>query len=148
MNYFVFSFENRARDGVALVYWTNIGQSLRARGFLTKRAKRELTQNWESPTCLLTRPSLGPVLPQTTWGGRILTLHLNYVASYTGPLLFLFELTHKLSHNYPVRLWCFVWSNRLGNRYGPGVSSLASQGNTLPRLRLTDVHPHPEQWLS
>ena len=26
-----------------------------------------------------------------TWGGRILTLHLNYVAGYTGPLLFLFE---------------------------------------------------------
>jgi len=26
--------------------------------------------------------------PQTTWGGRILTLHLNYVAGDTGPLLF------------------------------------------------------------
>jgi len=30
-----------------------------------------------------------------TWGGRILTLHLNYVAGYTGPLLFLFERTHN-----------------------------------------------------
>jgi len=30
-------------------------------------------------------------------GGRIFTLHLNYVAGYTGPLLFLFERTH----NYP-----------------------------------------------
>ena len=32
-----------------------------------------------------------------TWGGRILTLHLNYVAGYTGPLLFLFERTHNYS---------------------------------------------------
>jgi len=32
---------------------------------------------------------------QGTWGGRILTLHLNYVAGYTGPLLFLFERTHN-----------------------------------------------------
>jgi len=30
-----------------------------------------------------------------TWGGQILTLHLNYVAGYTGPLLFLFERTHN-----------------------------------------------------
>ena len=30
-------------------------------------------------------------------GGRILTLHLNYVADYTGPLLFLFEQTHNYS---------------------------------------------------
>ena len=34
---------------------------------------------------------------QGTWGGRILTLHLNYVAGYTGPLLFLFERTHNYS---------------------------------------------------
>jgi len=32
-----------------------------------------------------------------TWGDRILTLHLNYVAGYTGPLLFLFERTHNYS---------------------------------------------------
>ena len=32
---------------------------------------------------------------QGTWGGRILTLHLNYVAGYTGRLLFLFERTHN-----------------------------------------------------
>ena len=38
----------------------------------------------------------GPgVNPCGTWGGRILTLHLNYVAGYTGPLLFLFERTHQ-----------------------------------------------------
>ena len=30
-----------------------------------------------------------------TWCGRILTLHLDYVAGYTGPLLFLFERTHN-----------------------------------------------------
>jgi len=29
------------------------------------------------------------------WVGRILTLHLNYVAGYPGPLLFLFERTHN-----------------------------------------------------
>ena len=39
----------------------------------------------------------GPgVIPlQGTWGCRILTLNLNYVAGYTGPLLFLFERTHN-----------------------------------------------------
>jgi len=30
-----------------------------------------------------------------TWGGWTLTLLLNYVAGYTGPLLFLFERTHN-----------------------------------------------------
>ena len=37
---------------------------------------------------------------QTDIGGsfrRILTLHFNYVAIYTGPLLFLFERTHNYS---------------------------------------------------
>jgi len=29
------------------------------------------------------------------WVGRILTLHLNYVARYTNDLLFLFERTHN-----------------------------------------------------
>ena len=41
-----------------------------------------------------------------TWGGRILTLHLNYIAGYTGPPLFLFERTHNYyverTHNYYV----------------------------------------------
>jgi len=39
----------------------------------------------------------GPgVIPfQGTWGGRILTLHLNYVARCTNLLLFLFERTHN-----------------------------------------------------
>jgi len=39
-------------------------------------------------------------LSQGTWGCRILTLHLNYVAGYTGALLFLFERTH--TGNYSV----------------------------------------------
>ena len=36
-------------------------------------------------------------LNQGTWSGWILTLDLNYVAGYTGPLLFLFERTHNYS---------------------------------------------------
>jgi len=39
----------------------------------------------------------GHSLSQGTWGGRILTLHLNYVAGHTGPFLFLFERTHNYS---------------------------------------------------
>ena len=38
----------------------------------------------------------GQFLSALAWGGRILTLHLNYVAAYTGPLLFLFERTQQL----------------------------------------------------
>jgi len=40
----------------------------------------------------------GPiVIPlEGTWGCRMLTLHLKYVAGYTGPLLFLFERTQHL----------------------------------------------------
>ena len=34
-----------------------------------------------------------PVLPYITWGGRILTLHFDYVAGYTDPLILFFELT-------------------------------------------------------
>ena len=32
-----------------------------------------------------------------TWSNCILTLHLNYVDGYTGPLLFLFERTNNYS---------------------------------------------------
>jgi len=39
----------------------------------------------------------GHSLSQGTWGYRIITLHLNYVADYTRPLLFLFERTHNYS---------------------------------------------------
>jgi len=48
------------------------------------------THDPRSPT---SRPY--PVPPLITWGVRILTLHLNYVAGYTGPLLFLFERTYN-----------------------------------------------------
>ena len=76
------------------VLWPNIGESLslRSRGFLTSEPRGHAptiqVQNLlrTSSTCL----------PQTTSGGRILTLHLNYVAGYTSPLLFLF----KQAHNY------------------------------------------------
>jgi len=37
----------------------------------------------------------GVIHLQGTWGGRILTLHRNYVAGNAGPLLFLFERTHN-----------------------------------------------------
>jgi len=36
-----------------------------------------------------------PVPPYITWGVRILTLRLNYVAGYTDPLLFLFKGTYN-----------------------------------------------------
>jgi len=39
----------------------------------------------------------GSILKAGDWGVRILTLHLNYVAGYTGPLLFLFERTQNYS---------------------------------------------------
>ena len=39
------------------------------------------------------RPGVIPF--QGTWGGPILTLHLNYVVGYTSYLLLLFEQTHN-----------------------------------------------------
>jgi len=39
-------------------------------------------------------------------GGWILTLHLNYVAGYTGPLLFLFEQTHNYTDLLTIRGFC------------------------------------------
>ena len=36
-----------------------------------------------------------PVPPQIAWGVQILTLHLDYVAGCTGPLVFLFEQTYN-----------------------------------------------------
>ena len=56
-----------------------------------------------------------------TWGGRILTLHLNYVADYTGPLLFLFEWIH----NYYVDNQGFVpWRLRRLDRSKVRLASL------------------------
>jgi hypothetical protein len=37
------------------------------------------------------------IRPQTTWGGRILTLHLHYITRYTDSLLFLFERAQQLT---------------------------------------------------
>jgi hypothetical protein len=39
--------------------------------------------------------SLCPPLDNLGFQGQILTLHLNYVAGYTNPLLFLFERTYN-----------------------------------------------------
>jgi len=38
------------------------------------------------------------------WGVQILTLHLIYVAGYTGPLLFLFERTHNYYVDNPLEI--------------------------------------------
>ena len=47
------------------------------------------------------RYSPGVIPVQGTWGGWILTLHLNDIAGYTDPLLFLFERTQQLLHWQP-----------------------------------------------
>ena len=73
----------------------------------------------------------GPgVNPCGTWGGRILTLHLNYVAGYTGPLLFLFERTHQC-------VCCFVL---LLTNIG---ESLRSRDQFLTAVDLGWLDPHP-----
>jgi len=69
-------------------YW---GINVRSRGFLTSEPRGH------APTIQNRRRETSTRLPQTTWGGQILTLHLNYVAGYTGPLLFLFEQTQQLT---------------------------------------------------
>ena len=98
-----------------------------------------------------------------TWGGRILTLHLIYIAGYTGPLLFLFEQTH----NYPVddqglspwwlrclggskvrssslvrflsdgKISWVMWSQGLWNLPPP----MAKQSNTCLKKKLKEKHP-------
>jgi len=71
-----------------------------SRGFFTSEPREHV------PTIENRRRTTSPWPPldnvlwiawQTTWGGRILSLHLNYVAGYTGPLLFLFERTQQLT---------------------------------------------------
>jgi hypothetical protein len=52
--------------------------------------------------------SRGHSLRQGTWGSWIPTLHLNYVAGYTGPLLFLFERTHNYSVDVVLLLILFA----------------------------------------
>ena len=87
---------------VALFYKPDIGELLRSRGFLVSADLDNLrcvccfvllTRYWgivTVPGCpCVNRPQI------ITWGCRILTLHLNYVTDYTGPLLFLSERTHN-----------------------------------------------------
>jgi len=56
----------------------------------------------------------GVIFLQGTWGDQILTLHLNYVAGYTSPLLFLFERTHNYSVDNQARGLVPWWLRRLG----------------------------------
>ena len=56
-------------------------------------------------------PGASSVPVPLAWGGRILTLHLNYVAGYTGPLLFLFERTHS---NYVDNQGLMGWLRLVG----------------------------------
>ena len=105
-----------------LFYYTDIGESLRSRGHSFR---------------------------QGTWGDRILTLHLNYVADYTGPLLSLFERTHNYSvDNQGLLPWRF---RRVGRvcvtlfYYTDIGESLRSRGQFLTAvdLGLPDPHPSP-----
>ena len=67
-----------------------------------------------------------------TWGGRILALHLNYVAGYSGPLLFLFEQTHNC-YVVPVPLLARIFflfgleSTQLACRVEPERSQVEAQ---------------------
>jgi len=86
-------------------------------------------------------------LNQGTRGGRILTLHLNYVAGYTCPLLFLFEQTQQLTplttrgKPWRLRVWAgpkFVRPHRWGvsrGRTGRPGANPDNQGLVTWRLR-------------
>jgi len=64
-----------------------------------------------------------------TWGGRILTIHLNHVAGYTDPLLFLFKRTQQLmplttrGKPWRLRVWAGPKFRRVirSHRWGPWV---------------------------
>ena len=77
-----------------------------------------------------------PDLPETTWGGRILTFHLNYVAGYTNPLLFLFERTQPLTP-FTVCVTLFLLNRYWGIVTVPG--SFLKTGD----LGWPDPHPSP-----
>jgi len=80
----------------------------------------------ETSTCLL----------QTTWGGRILTIHLNYVAGYTRPLLFLFERTQQLT---PLTTRGMPW--RLRVWAGPMCSDSSVRCNASSRINFQTTFP-------
>jgi len=67
-----------------------------------------LTQYWgivTVPVCTrVNRPQI------ITWGGRILTLHLNYVAGDTAPLLFLLSCTNTTLTKSPTIRFCTRFS--------------------------------------
>ena len=68
-----------------------LGNRLRSRCFPQRRAKEYAPTKWIADV------PPHPVPSYRTLGGRILTLHLNYVAGCTDPLLFLFERTQQLT---------------------------------------------------
>jgi len=90
---------------VSLFYVPILGNQCTVPGFHQgePRAHAPTTQNRrrETSTCFL----------QTTWGSQILTLHLNSVAGYTGPLLFLCERTQQLT---PLTTRGMPWRLRVG----------------------------------
>jgi len=57
------------------------------------RVSSRATQGGTHPRLSITDVTPHPAPPYTTWGGRILTLHLNYVAGYNDPILCLSEQT-------------------------------------------------------
>jgi len=63
---------------------------VRSRGFIVSEPRETHPRSEIADVPISPCPTLG------SWGVRILTLHLNYVAGYTGPLLFLFERTQQL----------------------------------------------------
>jgi len=69
---------------LVLVYQTDVGESL------GHRVSSRVSQGGTHLRFRIADVPLHPVFPRTTWGDRILTLHLDYVAGYTGPLLSLF----------------------------------------------------------
>jgi len=73
-----------------------------------------------------------------TWGVRILTLHLNYVAGYTDPLLFLFE---RIYNYYDRKSDCLK-----STETGVGVSARINDSNSLGD-RARD-HPGSERRLT
>jgi len=91
-------------------YIDMIRESLRSRGFL------ESEPRGIHPRLKFAAMPPDPVPPQITWGVRIFTLHLNYVAGYTDPVLFLFKRTY----NYYVdnqRLVCVPLSGWVQNSF-------------------------------
>jgi len=102
---------------VSLFHYTDIGESLcTVPGLHHERAKET------HPRSKIADVPTSPCPPLDTRGVRILTLHLNYVAGYTSPLLFLFERTH---HYYVENQGLVPWRlRRLGRSKVPSASSV------------------------